>query len=299
MPSLFIKIDSFRSSVNRRARSWFHWFNVPHLNKVSIYAGIVVLCILGWLAYVTLWRPTAEIIVDGKKITTHRIPATVGDLLKQQKIVLGEKDVVLPSLDSEVPRREAVVVFRVTEKTERIEEEPKFCILWNKESTSNLRPIQLQKTIMKRKVKNIKTIFYDGQEKERQILKEWETNKTIYRLITLDNEGQVDRIYDLSRCKKIKMIATAYYPGDPLAWKDGTETFLGHKMQRGIVAVDPKVIPLRTRVYVPGYGYGFAGDTGSAIKGKRIDLGVNNAKEEKSWMHKPVVVYILEKNNHW
>ena len=95
------------------------------------------------------------------------------------------------------------------------------------------------------------------------------------------------------------MIATAYYPGDPLAWKDGTETRLGDKMQQGIVAVDPKVIPLRTRVYVPGYGYGYAGDTGNAIKGKRIDLGVDNAIEEKHWMHKKVTVYILEKSKTW
>jgi 3D (Asp-Asp-Asp) domain-containing protein len=70
-------------------------------------------------------------------------------------------------------------------------------------------------------------------------------------------------------------------------------------MQRGIVAVDPKVIPLRTRVFVSQYGYGYAGDTGSAIKNKRIDLGVNNAEEEKSWMHRPVTVYILEKNPTW
>lgn len=92
----------------------------------------------------------------------------------------------------------------------------------------------------------------------------------------------------------MKMVATAYYPGDPLAWRDGTITFLGRKMQRGVVAVDPAVIPLKTRVYVPGFGYGFAGDTGSAIKGKRVDLGVNNAEEEKEFMHKRVVVYILE-----
>jgi 3D (Asp-Asp-Asp) domain-containing protein len=95
------------------------------------------------------------------------------------------------------------------------------------------------------------------------------------------------------------MLATAYYPGDPLAWRDGTITFLGEKMQRGIVAVDPRVIPLRTRVYVSGYGYGWAGDTGRVIKRKRIDLGVNNSLEEKDYMHVPVTVYILEKADSW
>ena len=70
-------------------------------------------------------------------------------------------------------------------------------------------------------------------------------------------------------------------------------------MQRGIVAVDPEVIPLRTRLYISGYGYGYAGDTGSAIKGNRIDLGVNNPEEEKPWRFREVVVYLLEKSNTW
>ncbi|GHT25294.1 hypothetical protein AGMMS49953_09920 [Endomicrobiia bacterium] len=70
-------------------------------------------------------------------------------------------------------------------------------------------------------------------------------------------------------------------------------------MQRGIVAVDPNVIPLKTRLFIPGYGYGYAGDKGSLIRGKRIDLGVNNAKEEKSWRFKDVNVYILEKSDKY
>ena len=47
-------------------------------------------------------------------------------------------------------------------------------------------------------------------------------------------------------------------------------------MRHGIVAVDPAVIRLGTDVYVPGYGQGYVGDTGSAIKGKRIDLGYDD-----------------------
>ena len=58
---------------------------------------------------------------------------------------------------------------------------------------------------------------------------------------------------------------------------------------------------MKTRLFIPGYGYGYAGDTGGVIKGNRVDLGVNNVKEEKAWMFKNVVVYILEnseKINH-
>jgi 3D (Asp-Asp-Asp) domain-containing protein len=54
-------------------------------------------------------------------------------------------------------------------------------------------------------------------------------------------------------------------------------TATGMLMGDGIVAVDPRVISLRSRVYVPGYGVGIAGDTGGSIRGKRIDLGYSDA----------------------
>jgi 3D (Asp-Asp-Asp) domain-containing protein len=50
-------------------------------------------------------------------------------------------------------------------------------------------------------------------------------------------------------------------------------TFTGTAVYKGIVAVDPRVIPLGTRMYIPGYGYGLAADTGGGIIGDWIDLG--------------------------
>ncbi|MEE9285854.1 MAG: 3D domain-containing protein, partial [Dehalococcoidia bacterium] len=50
-------------------------------------------------------------------------------------------------------------------------------------------------------------------------------------------------------------------------------TFTGTAVYKGIVAVDPSVIPLGTEMYIPGYGYGLAADTGGGIIGNWIDLG--------------------------
>jgi 3D (Asp-Asp-Asp) domain-containing protein len=129
------------------------------------------------------------------------------------------------------------------------------------------------------------------------IVNETIVSKEFYHLLLLDDKGKIKKGYDLSKAKSIKMIATAYYPGDPLAWGDGTVTVLGQKMQIGIVAVDPKIIPLRPRLFITGYRYRYSGDTGNLIKGNRVDLGVNNAQEEKAWMHRQVTVYILGKSN--
>jgi len=68
-------------------------------------------------------------------------------------------------------------------------------------------------------------------------------------------------------------------------------TATGMKQGYGVVAVDPKVIPLYTRVYVPGYGVGVAGDVGGGVKGKIIDLGYD--KLEGQWSARYVDVYIL------
>jgi len=182
---------------------------------------------------------------------------------------------------------------------EKTGEASPFIMRWSKQYSKNLRLAELQKGTQKVKIKLVKTIYHDGKPASKEVLRERTTVKTVYRLALFNEDGSWQCLYDLSRSKKIKMTATAYYPGDPLAWGDGTETFLGEKMQRGIVAVDPRVIPLKTRVFVSNYGYGWAGDTGNMIKGKRIDLGVNNKEEEKDYMHVPVVVYILEKADTW
>lgn len=89
----------------------------------------------------------------------------------------------------------------------------------------------------------------------------------------------------------IYMEATGYAP-----WHgrgvDGT-TSTGMKAGYGVVAVDPQLIPLRSVLYIEGYGRAIAGDVGSAIKGRRIDLGFNTAREAYRFGRRPVRVYIL------
>jgi len=58
----------------------------------------------------------------------------------------------------------------------------------------------------------------------------------------------------------------------------------------GIVAVDPVVIPLGTRMTIPGYGEGVAADTGGAIRGLRIDVWVATAAEAAQWQWRSVTI---------
>ena len=95
-----------------------------------------------------------------------------------------------------------------------------------------------------------------------------------------------------SRCIRIiLMMSTAYSTEDP---GSSLYTVRGHRLRRGYVAVDPKVIPLGTNLYVEGYGYAVADDTGGLIKGNRIDLAVDSYAEAIAYGVKDVQVYVLE-----
>ena len=65
---------------------------------------------------------------------------------------------------------------------------------------------------------------------------------------------------------------TSYTGGDPVQGT-GTRTALGLRAARGLVAVDPRIIPLGTHLWIEGYGPALAADTGGAVIGSHIDLG--------------------------
>jgi len=90
--------------------------------------------------------------------------------------------------------------------------------------------------------------------------------------------------------ERLEVTATGYAPGVAGV---GTRTATGARAQRGIIAVDPRVISLGTRLYVPGYGYGIAADTGGAIRGNKIDLCFDTGAEAINWGRRTVTIVIL------
>ena len=101
---------------------------------------------------------------------------------------------------------------------------------------------------------------------------------------------------ELAGAKCLTVKATAYSS----SCDGGARTCLGKVPSYGTVAVDPKVIPLGTKMYIVSpdgnyvYGYCVAGDTGGAIKGNRVDLFMNSSGECKSFGRRTMLVYILD-----
>ena len=88
--------------------------------------------------------------------------------------------------------------------------------------------------------------------------------------------------------RKMKMYATSYHPA---ALGGDNVTATGEILHKGVVAVDPRIIQLRSQLFVPGYGVGNAFDTGGGIISRRIDLGFDDDNYES--MSKWVDVYLL------
>jgi 3D (Asp-Asp-Asp) domain-containing protein len=94
--------------------------------------------------------------------------------------------------------------------------------------------------------------------------------------------------------KELSMTATAYDPGPEANGRGNVGvTVSGERARFGVAAVDPRVIPLKTLLYVRGYGPAVALDVGGDIKGRRIDLCFNSTAEANAYGRKKTLVYLL------
>lgn len=79
---------------------------------------------------------------------------------------------------------------------------------------------------------------------------------------------------------------------DAVAYHLPGSTALGVPVRKGVVAVDPKLIPLGTKLHVPGYGPGLAADVGYAIRGPIIDLWFPSTAKARKWGRRTVTITI-------
>jgi len=94
----------------------------------------------------------------------------------------------------------------------------------------------------------------------------------------------------------LKMIATAYSRSEEEGTADGI-TASGTIVRPGVVAVDPEVIPLGTKIIIEGMGTYVAEDTGGAIKGNRLDIYYESRKEAFEFGVQSVNVFVLERKD--
>ena len=240
-----------------------------------------------------------SLTVDGQSANTRTRKATVAGLLSEAGITLAPADRVEPPPDTPLTKDTAVRVVRVREGIDTVEEtESRETIYRDDPSMDQGAYVVLQPGADGLIRRSYRVVYEDGQEAKRELVEESEipSQPEIVargtRLVKLVDTAAGPLRYRTS----LRVYATWYRPASAgrspeSPWYGIAAT--GVQVHRGIVAVDPSVIPLGSRMYVPGYGEAVAADTGSAVIGNIIDLGFADY-EVPDWRSGWVEIYILE-----
>ncbi|NHC42389.1 DUF348 domain-containing protein [Bacillus sp. MM2020_1] len=233
----------------------------------------------------------------GKKQQVWSTSATVADFLSQQGIKLNTLDRVEPSLTEAIPKDGAVNVIRVEKVTDVVEEPIQFAVVTKKDDRLEKGK---EKTLTNGKrgrvSKQYEVLLENGKEVSRKLISEQkiaEKQDKVVAVGTKDIALQVSRGADESG-KEFYVTATAYTAYcNGCSGRTATGLNLRANPNMKVIAVDPRVIPLGTKVYVEGYGYAVAADTGGAIKGYIIDLFMPSNQDCYRWGRKKVKIKIL------
>lgn len=242
----------------------------------------------------------------GPAMTTS---TTVADFLRNQEIKLRELDKVKPELDEMISKGDTVTVTRVEKVTDVVEEESGFATVTKKDKSLD----KGSKKVVEQGVpgivaKHFEVTLENGKEVSRELLKQETVKESQDKVVAIGDKAQEVMLASAgsgsssqpsrsnsSGGREIYVKSTAY-----TAYCAGCsgKTATGYDLRANpgakVIAVDPSVIPLGTKVYVEGYGDAIASDTGSAIKGNKIDVFFPSKQQAYSWGVKNVKIRILE-----
>jgi uncharacterized protein YabE (DUF348 family) len=228
---------------------------------------------------------------DGRRISIRSAAATVGEALAEAGFSVQGMDFSQPAEDEPLPADGRIRIIRVQEDV-LIEQTP----LPYKTVTQAADDVEIdtQKVIQAgvtgMTARRIRVRLEDGKEVSRQIETEWVAVPPKDRIIGL---GRMVVMHTLNTpdgtikyWRVLTMYATSYRPSDT-----GDTTATGLPLKKGVAAVDTRIIPFYTRLYIPGYGKAVAADRGGGVIGRWIDLGYSDS-DYKPW-HQWVKVYFL------
>lgn len=228
-------------------------------------------------------REVVEEGADGRRIAVYEI-TTKGGIETRTRLV---------SATILEPARERVIKLgrADAEELERIKREEEAALEIARAEAAAREKEEAKKKEAKKKEEAKKNEQQNGEQKQNdengnQNQKQGEN--------TQKNQGETNGNKPANTVATYTMEATAYDDSVEQNGPYGAYTASGTRLRPGVVAVDPKVIPLGTKLYVEGYGYAVAEDTGGAIKGMKIDLFMDTAAAHQFGRQK-VVVHVLGK----
>ncbi|MEF9992667.1 MAG: G5 domain-containing protein [Romboutsia sp.] len=259
----------------------------------TVLIGSMLIISLG--GYKIFKKEEIHLTVKGDKIELSTFKYTVKDLLKENKIEYDEDDKINPPLETELKDAMDIQVVEVVKSQEIEYEDLQFEVKLIEDNT-------LEKG--KSKVENEgelgkKELTYDTAYEDGKLVEKTLVNEVVYTSpkdkvvkkgtkeeIIVASRGNTSR-NKISGQKQIQVVATAY-AGD-------TITSTGTVPKWGTIAVDPRVIPYGTKVYIPQFDMTFkAEDCGGAIKGNKIDIFMGSESQAYGWGRRTIDVYIVK-----
>lgn len=241
-----------------------------------------------------------------KKREVKTAKETVKEVLDSLEIAYDDNDKIKPSLNDKITSELEISVTEVEEKIQVENQEIPYSTI-----TKNNKELEMGKTLKVQKGEKglrevkIKEIYENGVLASSEILEQSISKEPVNEIIEKGAKNfEIASRGSFAGKRSLVMVATAYdlsyestgkRPGD----KHYGITASGTRARPGVVAVDPRVIPLGTRLYVESldgtndYGYAVAEDTGGAIKGNKIDLFFESPKDVKAFGLRKVRVYIV------
>lgn len=250
-----------------------------------------------------------QIVADGKTQNILTTKQTIGEVLDEQKIALTDEDKLNIDPTEKVVKNLVLNITRVSNDT-IVENEP-----------INFKVVEQTTTRLARGDRRVSNRGIAGQ-KEKVYRVAYENNKIVSKKLISERivsnpvnqvvEVGIEPLFAMARgggdfrySKVITMSASAYTAGFESTGKNPGDrgygrTATGMIARRGVVAVDPSVIPLGTKLYIEDsngsgkYGYAIAADRGRAIVGNRIDLFYETLSEALRFGRRSVKVYVIE-----
>ncbi len=230
-----------------------------------------------------------KVMADGQVKTLYTTPVSIKEAVALAGFQLGEKDIVKTLPVALVSPNQEIELIRVTEQEQKIEQ-PIPCGVERVDDPTLEKGLTKTVTAGKNGIarNTVRITFYNGQEGKREIIGTEVMVQPQNKVLAMGSITAVSRGGDRMNFREAKfMQATAYT-------YTGYRTATGVNPAVGLVAVDPSVIPLGTRLYIEGYGYARAADTGGAVKGDKVDLFMEEYSQCVHWGRRVVKVYMLE-----
>ena len=247
------------------------------------------------------------VAVDGQEKKILTTEDTVYKMFNDEGIIVKDTDRVVPSRNIQISDGLNVVVTRIESKiiSESVDLDFSTVVKNDDEAITGSKKV-LQEGEKGERVITTEFVYEDGKEVERTVVNDVVTKKPVQRIVSVGTLAvlNLSRGGQVAYKNSIKMKATAYTsnfastgksPGDKGFGRTATGTIAKRNPDGySSIAVDPRVIPLGTKLYIEGYGYGIAEDTGGAIKGNIIDVYLNSEYECRQWGVRTVNVYIVK-----